>query len=473
MSNRIRTRIAPSPTGEDLHIWNAYTALINYVFAKKHGGQFIIRIEDTDRERSTPEAVQVIIEGLKWLGLDWDEGPIYQTDRLLRYQEAVQQLLKDGHAYKCYCSRERLENLRGDQMKRKQKPKYDRHCLMGSSKEVGDIPFVIRFKNQTSGKIIIDDVIHGPIEIDNQELDDLILLRSDGMPTYNLSAVVDDWDMGVTHILRGDDHINNTPRQINLLKALGAKIPVYGHMPMILDTDGKKLSKRSGAASVLDFERQGFLPQTLLNYLVRLGWSHGDQEIFSIEEMIEYFDVHDIHKAPSAMNFEKLLWLNQHYLKTLPPEEIIPHLKPHFDEMGIECENGPSLVEVIMAQRERAKTLKEMTEKSVFFYQAFSEYEEKAEKQLTLDSLPILEAAFNDFGMLHSWQPQDIHSRIEGLCETLSVKLGKIAQPLRIAVTGTMISPPIDITLALLGKEVVLDRIQRAIDFIQAKGVNS
>jgi glutamyl-tRNA synthetase len=363
----IRTRFAPSPTGY-LHVGGARTALFSWLYARKHGGTFILRIEDTDLERSTAESVDAILEGMTWLGLAYDEGPFFQTQRFDRYKAVMQQMLEAGQAYHCYCSKERLETLRADQMARKEKPRYDGHCRhWGAAPPPGVAP-VVRFSNPQEGVAVVEDLIRGRVVFQNTELDDLIIARSDGTPTYNFTVVVDDLDMQVSHVIRGDDHLNNTPRQINMLKALGAAPPVYAHVPMILGPDGARLSKRHGAVSVMQYREDGFLPEALLNYLVRLGWSHGDQEIFTLDEMVTLFDVSKVHSSAAAFNPEKLLWLNQHYLKTSDPQHVARHLSWHLGKLGVDpAAGGPPLVDVVMAQRERAKTLVEMAQNSVFF----------------------------------------------------------------------------------------------------------
>ncbi len=328
-------------------------------------GTFILRIEDTDLERSTQESVQAILDGMEWLNLNYDEGPFYQTKRFDRYREVCDQLVKEGKAYRCYCSKERLENLRAEQTANKEKPRYDGLCR--DRKEAGEGAYVIRFRNPTDGVVEFNDLIRGPVVFANTELDDLIIARSDGTPTYNFTVVVDDWDMKVTHVIRGDDHVNNTPRQVNILHALGATPPLYAHVPMILGSDGKRLSKRHGAVSVMQYREEGFLPEALLNYLARLGWSHGDQEIFSIAELIEFFDIKDINRSPAAFNTEKLLWLNQHYIKTSAPEHVAKELSWHMQQLHIDVTQGPPLSELIKAQAERAKTLREMAEKKRLF----------------------------------------------------------------------------------------------------------
>lgn len=457
----IRTRFAPSPTGY-LHIGGARTALYSYLYAKHHSGQFLLRIEDTDRERSTPEAIDAILEGMAWLGLKEDEGPFYQTEHMPRYQQALQQLLDSGHAYRCYCTKERLEKMREEQTAQKQKPRYDGHCR--DRHENLAEPYVIRFKNPQSGEVIIDDMVLGRVVIDNAELDDLIIARSDGMPTYNFTVVVDDWDMKITHVIRGNDHLNNTPRQINLLRALGATPPQYGHLPMILDEHGKKLSKRTGAASVMEYREMGILPQALLNYLVRLGWSHGDQELFSMEELIRFFDGHSLSKSGAAINPQKLLWLNQHYLQQAAIEDLVPEFAWQLSRLGIDL-RAHSTVDtdrIIALQRERCKSLHEMAEKSRFFYSEVSEYDAKAmASNINEDALRRLGILKEKLAVLSLWQADNIHAVIEQLCEQEGCKMGQIAQPLRIALTGNTLSPPIDQTVYLLGKEVVQRRLER------------
>ncbi len=463
----IRTRFAPSPTGY-LHVGGARTALYSWLFARKHGGKFILRIEDTDLTRSTAESVNAILEGMTWLGLEYDEGPFYQTDRFARYNEVIQKLLDEGKAYRCNCSKERLDRLREEQMARKEKPRYDGYCR---HRDVSpDEPHVVRFRNPAEGEVIIDDLIRGRIIVSNRELDDLIIRRSDGSPTYNLTVVVDDWDMGITHVIRGDDHINNTPRQINILKALGAPVPKYAHVPMILGEDGSRLSKRHGATSVMEYRNMGYLPEALLNYLVRLGWSHGDQEIFTIDEMIEYFELEKVHRAPSTFNPEKLLWLNQQYIMKDDPARIAHLLSPHLGERDIDPATGPDLVEVVRLLQERASTLVEMAEQAEFFYRDFEEYDPKAAKNhlrpVAREPLEVLRKALAD---LEDWRPETLQATINGVAEQLGLKMGKVGMPLRVAVSGKGASPGLDATLALLGKEKTLARIDRALKYIEQR----
>ena len=454
------TRFAPSPTGL-LHIGGVRTALFSWLYARRMGGQFILRIEDTDLERSTPEAVKVILNGMKWLGLDHDLGPYYQTERFPRYKEVIAEMLKAGTAYHCYCSKEDLEAMRVGQQARKEKPRYDGRCRHGKGPgpASGNKP-VVRFKNPEEGATVVEDVVHGAVTFQNKELDDLIIARSDGTPTYNFCVVVDDADMGVTHVIRGDDHLNNTPRQMNMLLALGKTPPVYAHVPMILGPDSSKLSKRHGAVSVLEYQHQGFLPEALLNYLVRLGWSHGDQEFFTLPEMIAAFDVRDINKAASALNPDKMLWLNQQHLVRTDPKNVIPHFRWHLKQLGIESGDDALLEGIIVAQRERAKTLKEMAENSRFFFVDQVTLDAKAaEKHLTPEARGLLGEIGARFAAIADWKASAIHGVLENFATEKGLGLGKIAQPIRVAVSGGTISPPIDATLQLLGRARTLARI--------------
>ncbi len=457
----VRSRFAPSPTGY-LHVGSARTALYAWLYARHTNGSFVLRIEDTDLERSTPEHIQTILSSMSWLGLDYDEGPIYQTNRFDRYKEVIDQLVKSGKAYRCYCSKKRLEKLRAEQTANKLKPRYDGCCRDLAEQKEG--PYVIRFRNPQTGVVRFDDQVNGPIEFNNSELDDLIIARTDGTPTYNLTVVVDDWDMKMTHVIRGSDHINNTPRQINIFNALGAPVPVYAHVPTILGEDGKKLSKRHGAISVMDYREMGILPHALLNYLVRLGWSSGDKEIFSIKEMIKLFDLVAINKSPAAFDNNKLLWLNQHYLKTDNPVETAKELQWQLDQIGIDTSKGPDLVEIVKIQAERCKTLKEMAAKSRYFFEDVTGYDEKAaEKHLNSDSSDILEYLIKEFKNISCWENDAIHEVVLETADTFDVKLGKVAQPIRVAVTGNTVSPPIDGTLSLLGQKRTVERLERAL----------
>lgn len=465
-----RTRFAPSPTGY-LHIGGVRTALFSWLHARRHGGAFVLRIEDTDRERSTEASVNVILEGMRWLGLDWDEGPYYQTRRFDRYGEVLERLLEEGKAYRCYCSRERLEALRAEQMARKEKPRYDGLCRDRHGPAPEGITPVVRFRNPADGAVVVDDLIRGRVVFQNRELDDLIIARADGTPTYNFTVVVDDSDMGITHVIRGDDHLNNTPRQINILRAIGAQPPAYAHVPMILGPDGKRLSKRHGAVSVLQYRDEGFLPEALLNYLVRLGWSHGDQEVFSREEMIRLFEIGGVNKAPSAVNPDKLVWLNQHYLKTLEPAAVARHLAWHLERLGLDPAAGPPLEEVVLAQRERAKTLQEMARNSAFLFREPEGYDEKAAaKHLGAGQQPTLKALREALAALDPWTAEAVHTAVAAVAEGAGLKLGKVAQPLRVALTGGTVSPPIDATVYLLGRERTLARIDRALQLAPSGG---
>jgi glutamyl-tRNA synthetase len=454
----VRTRFAPSPTGF-LHVGGARTALFAWLYARRHGGSFILRIEDTDLERSTPESVQAILDGMSWLGLDYDEGPFYQTHRFDRYREVLDQLLTEGKAYRCTCSKDRLEALREAQLASKEKPRYDGHCRDLHLGVTADVPFVVRFRNPTEGSVVVDDRVRGRIEFQNSELDDLILARSDGSPTYNFCVVVDDYDMQITHVIRGDDHVNNTPRQMNILAAMGAQPPEYAHVPMILGDDGKRLSKRHGAVSVLQYRDDGYLPEALLNYLVRLGWSHGDQEIFSRAEMIECFDIAALNNSAASFNTSKLVWLNQHYLKTTDPAEVARHLAWHLAQQGIATEAGPALEPLVIAQRERVKTLAEMAQNCRYFFQE-PEYDAAlVAKHITAESrTPLIDLSVR-LAALTEWRAEALHAAINAVAEAHGLKLGKLAQPLRVALTGGSVSPPIDRTLELLGRDRTLARL--------------
>ncbi|WP_420935558.1 glutamate--tRNA ligase [Alteromonas sp. A081] len=459
------TRFAPSPTGY-LHVGGARTALYSWLYAKSKGGEFVLRIEDTDIERSTEEAKQAILDGMQWLGLTWDTGPVYQTDRFDRYKELIQKLLDEGKAYKCFMSSEELDAIREAQKEKGEKPRYPGTWRDRTDHPEGQ-PFVIRFKNPLEGSVVIKDHVRGTIEISNSELDDLVIQRTDGTPTYNFCVVVDDWDMGITHVVRGEDHINNTPRQINILQALGAPIPEYAHVSMILGDDGKKLSKRHGAVSVMQYRDDGFLPQAVLNYLVRLGWSHGDQEVFTLDEMIEHFSLDGIGQSASAFNTEKLIWLNQHYIKFMPASDVAEHAKWHFDQLNIDITTGPSLESVIAIQADRVKTLKELAGISTYFYQDYDEFDANAaKKHLRPVARGPLELVKDKLLALEEWTPASIQAAINATAEELEVGMGKVGMPLRVASTGSGNSPSLDVTLHLLSKEKVGERIDKALTFI-------
>jgi glutamyl-tRNA synthetase len=458
----VRTRFAPSPTGF-LHIGGLRTALFSWLYARRHAGTYVLRIEDTDLERSTDEAIQQILDGLEWAGLDHDEGPFFQTKRFDRYKEMIELLLAEGHAYHCYCTKDELAQMRADQIARGEKPRYDGRWRDRTDERPG-VPPVVRFKNPVGGEVVVDDVVHGRVVFQNAELDDLIIARADGTPTYNFCVVVDDMDMEITHVIRGDDHLNNTPRQMNMLLALGRKPPIYAHLPMILGSDGAKLSKRHGAVSVLQYRDDGFLPEALLNYLVRLGWSHGDQEIFSIDELIRLFDIVDVNKSASAFDADKLSWLNQQHMKTAPIDRMIAPLRWHLARIGIEAQSDTKLGEIVLAQRERVRTLKEMAANSAFFFRAPETYDEKAvRKHVTPDMRDALTEVSADLDRLEEWSPSAIHELITSFASAKEMTLGKLAQPIRLAVSGGTVSPPLDATLAILGKSETLSRLHTAL----------
>ena len=461
----VRTRFAPSPTGF-LHIGGVRTALFCWLYARRFGGTFVLRIEDTDRERSTDEAIQQILDGMQWVGLDHDEGPFYQTKRFDRYKSVIATMLDQGTAYRCFCSKDELEQMRTAQTARGEKPRYDGRCrnrAPGTPPPPGVTP-VVRFANPLEGEVVVEDLVHGHTVFRNTELDDLIIERSDGNPTYNFCVVVDDMDMGVTHVIRGDDHLNNTPRQMNMLRALGATPPVYAHVPMILGADGAKLSKRHGAVSVLHYQQEGYLPDALLNYLVRLGWAHGDQEVFTREEMIASFDVRDVNKAASAFNADKLLWLNQQHMMRAPIAGLAAILREQLAALGIADADAALCEGVVNAQRERCKTLKEMAEKSRYFFADTGPIDPAlAAKHLAGEARTLLAETIEGLATLEDWTAERVHGVIAQVAERHGLGLGKVAQPLRVALTGGTVSPPIDLTVALLGRERTLERGRRAL----------
>ncbi|WP_354624289.1 glutamate--tRNA ligase [Psychromonas sp. MME2] len=464
----VKTRFAPSPTGF-LHVGGARTALYSWLHAKSQGGKFVLRIEDTDIERSSQEAVDAILEGMSWLGLNWDEGPYYQTKRFERYTEIINKMLAEGTAYKCYCTKERVNALREAQEKAGEAARYDGKCRDIEVTDT-DQPYVVRFKNPKEGSVKFADHVRGNIEFSNKELDDLIIQRTDGTPTYNFCVVVDDWDMGITDVVRGEDHINNTPRQINILNALKAPLPEYAHVSMILGDDGAKLSKRHGAVSVMQYRDEGYLPEALKNYLVRLGWSHGDQEIFSEQEMLDLFSLDAINKAPSAFNTDKLIWLNQHYIKTLAPEYIAEHLQWHMNQQNIDITNGPALTEIVTALSERAKTLVDLAASSRYFFEEYEEFEAKAAKNhlrpVAKEALTLVQQKLEEND---DWTDNTLHQLIQETADQLEVGMGKVGMPLRVAITGGGQSPSLDVTLRLIGKQRLIARITRALEFIAAR----
>ena len=462
----VRTRFAPSPTG-DLHIGGARTALFNWLLARHAHGVFILRIEDTDVARSTQESIQVILDAMTWLGMDWDEGPFYQTQRMSLYQEAAEKLLSEGRAYRCCCAPEELEIKREAALKAGIKPKYDRTCLDRKSFPPGKST-AIRFLSPDTGKTVVEDLIQGRVEFDNTELDDLIILRSDGFPTYNFSVVVDDATMGITHVVRGNDHLNNTPRQIQIYQALGYPLPQFGHVSMILGPDKKKLSKRHGAQSVMEYQKLGYLPQAVVNYLVRLGWAYGDQEEFTREELIEKFSMEAVGKSAAAMNPGKLDWLNAQYIKKIELEELVQRARPFIEAKGYSNIDPPVFRKALLSLRERAKTLVEMADVSEFYFCEEITYDEKAAaKFLNQETLPMLHEATTSLLNESVLEKERVHALIQLLAETRGEPLVKIAQPLRVALTGRTVSPPMDEVMEVLGKERVIQRLRKAIQYIE------
>lgn len=460
-----RTRFAPSPTGV-LHLGSVRTALFSWLYARHTGGQFILRIEDTDAERSTAENVQAILDGMDWLGLATDEGPYYQTQRFDRYQEVIDLWLAEGHAYKCYCTKEELETLRNAQTARGEKTRYDGRCRDRETPRNGVAP-VVRFKNPVDGSVLVDDTVRGKVVFENSELDDLIIARSNGTPTYNFCVVVDDVDMRITHVIRGDDHLNNTPRQINMYRALSAALPVFAHLPMILGPDGAKLSKRHGAVDIRDYREQGYLPEAMLNYLVRLGWSHGDQEIFSAAETIRLFDIVDINHSASSFNPEKLLWLNQQHIINAEATRLGQALVPYLQSAGLDPANGPAPADVADGFRERAATLVQMAQSARYCFEDFEEFDEKsAKKNLRPVILEPLRTARERLAELAVWEKSAIAATIEAVADSFNINMGKLGQPIRVAVTGGSVSPPIDVTVWLIGRERVLKRLDKALALI-------
>jgi len=453
----IRTRFAPSPTGY-LHIGGARTALFCWAYARNRGGKFILRIEDTDRERSTQQSVQAILDSLRWLGLDCDEGPYYQLQRLARYREAAEQLLKEGKAYRCYCSREELEAMREAQRARGEKPRYDGRWRDSTEQPPAGATPVIRFKNPLAGDVAWHDAVKGPIVVANDELDDLVILRADGVPTYNFGVVVDDIDMSITHVIRGDDHVNNTPRQINIYHALGAPLPTFAHLPMILGADGERLSKRHGAVSVMQYCDDGYLPEALLNYLARLGWSHGDEEKFSGEQLVAWFDLAHVSKSPARFDPGKLAWLNQQYLKEAASDRLAALTQPFIEADGCNIASGPPLAGVVALLKDRAGTLRELAGASAIFYRPLQPSEALRRQHYTAEARPALADLHDRFKAL-VWNRAAINDSIREAVAAHGLKLPKIAMPLRVMITGQTQTPSIDATLELIGRDQVLARM--------------
>ncbi len=458
---KVRTRFAPSPTGY-LHLGGARTALFAWAYARHFEGDFILRIEDTDQERSTKEASEAILESLAWLGLNYDEGPFYQSDRFSRYAEIANDLLQSSHAYVCDCSSDRLSVLREGQIQNGEKPRYDGHCREKNLAKQEGGKVVVRFKTPKTGLASWVDGVRGEIIFENNELDDFVMIRSDGVPTYNFCVVVDDVDMNISHVIRGEDHVNNTPRQIHVYQALGKPVPHFSHVPSILGSDGKKLSKRHGALSVMEYRNAGFMPEALLNYLVRLGWSFKDEEIFSRTDIIQKFSMESVNRSPAAFNMDKLIWLNQHYLKTLPIERVIEEFQWHLQASGLKVSEGPDLKSVMAITRERVKTLQELVQQIQYFYKPITSYEPAAlEKVLKdgKDSVKNILLKVQEKLKTCDWEASGIHRVLTELAAELNLGMGKIGMPLRLALTGGLQSPSIDATTAVLGRPLSLQRI--------------
>ncbi|MBW7957731.1 MAG: glutamate--tRNA ligase [Deltaproteobacteria bacterium] len=455
----VRTRFAPSPTGY-LHIGGARTALFNLLYARRHKGKFVLRIEDTDVARSTKESIQAILDGMEWLGLNWDEGPFFQSKRFDEYRKRAEDLLAKGHLYRCYCTPEELESRREAAMKAGRPPMYDGRCRERTDQP--DLPFALRFR-VPPGVTSFKDEIKGVISFENSTIEDLVVLRSDSTPTYNFCVVVDDAEMAMTHVIRGDDHINNTPKQILLYRALGYEVPVFAHLPMILGSDKTRLSKRHGATSVMAYKEMGYLPHALVNYLARLGWSHGDQEIFSLEELVDKFSLESVGKSSGVFNPEKLLWLNQHYIKSSPPEELAPLMLPFWKELGVDASGDTRLPAIIKTLQERARTLKEMAEGSLFYFRGVVDYDPKArEKFLTPESAELFDDLLKRLSALPSFTEKELEAAFNSLLETRGLKLGKLAQPVRVALTGGTVSPGIFETLSAMGRDLAIKRLKDA-----------
>ena len=453
----IRTRFAPSPTGY-LHIGGARTALFSWAYARRHGGKFILRIEDTDLERSTAQSTQAILDGMAWLGLDYDEGPFYQMERLGRYHEVAEQMLRAGNAYYCYASREELDAMREQQRAAGLKPRYDGRWRDSKQTPPAGVKPVVRLKNPVAGVVTFNDLVKGEITVANSELDDLVLLRADGVPTYNFGVVIDDLDMNITHVIRGDDHVNNTPRQINILTALGAPLPQYAHVPMILGSDGERLSKRHGAVSVMQYRDDGYLPEALVNYLARLGWSHGDEEIFSREQLVEWFDLRSINCSPAKFNPEKLQWLNQQYLKTADDARLAKLAAPFLEADGCNLSSGPELSRVANLLKERVNTIAELADAAVYFYRFLEPAEELRAQHFTNEVKPALVELMGRLGGIE-WDSHAIQDAIKAAATANGLKMPKVAMPLRVMVTGEAQTPSINAVLELLGREETLKRM--------------
>jgi glutamyl-tRNA synthetase len=468
----VKTRFAPSPTGF-LHIGGVRTALFCWLYARRHGGSFVLRIEDTDRERSTQESIDAILQGMQWVGLDWNEGPYFQSQRYDLYAKAQAQLLAAGQAYHCYCTPEELEVMRAEQIAAGRNPRYDGRCRDRTTPREGVAP-VVRFRTPDTGEIVVDDLVHGAVAFDNADLDDLVIVRSDGHPTYHFGVVVDDAEMGITHVIRGDDHLKNTPRQMHIIDALGYARPVYAHLPMILGADGSRLSKRHGAVNVLEYREHGYLPGALLNYLARLGWSHGDQEVFTVDELVELFEFSAVHKSAARFDPDKLTWLNQQHLMREPASALVGCLREQLMAEGLDPAAGPPLEAVVDAYRERAKTLREMAEACWYLFRDFDEPDAAAAKK---HLRPVIAAALQQLrGRLADvaeWRRAEIHAAVQATADALDMGFGKLGQPLRVALAGGPVSPPIDVTAELVGRERTLRRVDNALAWIAARAAVS
>ncbi len=461
----IRTRFAPSPTGY-LHIGGARTALFSWAYARRHGGKFILRIEDTDRERSTEASTQAILDAMQWLKLDYDEGPFFQMKRLDRYAQVAEDLTKRGHAYRCYASKEELETMREQQRARGEKPRYDGRWrpenARGKTPPPG-VEAVIRFRNPDSGEAAFDDMVKGPIGVQNTELDDLVIMRADGVPTYNFGVVVDDLDMNITHVIRGDDHVNNTVRQVHIFRALDAALPFFAHIPMILGSDGERLSKRHGAVSVMQYEEEGYLPEGLLNYLTRLGWSHGNEEIFSMEQLVAWFDFEHVNRSPAQFNPEKLHWVNAQWMKAASDDRLAQLASKFFKRAGYDTALGPSLPKVVALLKERVSTLAELADAAMYFYRQIAASADLKAQHYWPGLRTVMEDLQRRLAAI-AWDQQSIQTAIKAVAEAHALKMPKVAMPLRVMVTGTTQTPSIDATLELIGKDEVLGRLQREIE---------
>jgi glutamyl-tRNA synthetase len=461
----IRTRFAPSPTGF-LHIGGARTALFSWAYARKHGGKFILRIEDTDLERSTDASVKAILDGMTWLGLDWDEGPFHQMHRLDRYREVAEQLLREGKAYHCYCSKEELDSLREAQRARGEKPRYDGRWRPENAKALGLTPPsgmkpIVRFRNPLEGEVTFVDLVKGPITVANAELDDLVIMRADGVPTYNFGVVVDDLDMNITHVIRGDDHVNNTPRQVNIFRALGAELPHFAHAPMILGADGERLSKRHGAVSVMQYSDDGYLPEAMVNYLARLGWSHGDAELFSTQQFVDWFDLGHISRSAAQFNPEKLRWINQQYMKAADDGRLAHAVASRIERDGGRLAGAPPLERVVALLKDRSETLADLADEAMMFYGDVHPTAELLREHLTAEVTPALVELATRFEALGDWSGESITAVVQAVVKQYALKMPKLAVPLRVLVFGVIQTPALSPVLLLAGKDRVVGRLRQ------------